>query len=398
MEQAEHHNLPLGIVVNWCMATPKARAIPMIIINTNRYNIWVRQPLLTAKLFDAECNEIEYRVTMDWEGDTISVGFKPVPPQVIDTNSCQVGAGPIQPANPKVEKPEFGPRLDTNSAEFIFKDEIDQLPSQLNIRKEANLMQKQQGPFINLFYDNEEVFSLHDEDPRYCDLIKHTIRTMMDKPVHLPHHTIPRQLQGEIHKCLEIRLCWGIIRPSKSPYASQVVIVHKKLGEICLCIDYQKLNTIAVRDAFPLPQIDKALHAVHSSSWFTSFDLTQGYLQLAMEEDDIKKTAFRAGSSGLYKCTCMPFGLSNAGSNFCCLIEQCLGDQQFVTLLLYLGDICIFAPSIEEMLDWIELVFNRLKEFHLKMKPKKCHFFDTSVLFLGHVLSSKGISAKPQES
>ena len=152
-----------------------------------------------------------------------------------------------------------------------------------------------------------------------------------------------------------------------------------------------------VRDAFPLPRIDEALKAVHSSNWFTSFDLTQGYLRLAMEEGDIQKTAFRVRSSGLYKFTCMPFGLSNAGSSICHLMEQCLGDQQFVTLLLYLDDICIFAPNREEMLDQIELVFNRLKEFHLKIKPKKCHFFDTSVLFLGHVLSSEGISTNPEK-
>ena len=63
-----------------------------------------------------------------------------------------------------------------------------------------------------------------------------------------------------------------------------------------------------VRDAFLLPQIDKALQAGHSSNWFTSFDLTQGYHQLAMEKDDIKRTAFRAGSSGLYEFTHMPLG------------------------------------------------------------------------------------------
>ena len=56
-----------------------------------------------------------------------------------------------------------------------------------------------------------------------------------------------------------------------------------------------------------------------------------------------------------------------------------------------------FSPSIKEMLDHIELVFNRLKEFHLKIKPKKCHFFDSSVLFLGHVLSSEGISTNPKK-
>ena len=152
-----------------------------------------------------------------------------------------------------------------------------------------------------------------------------------------------------------------------------------------------------VRDAFPLPRIDEALQAVHSSNWFSSFDLAQGYLQLAMEESNIKKTAFRAGSMGLYEFTCMPFGLSNAGSSFCCLMEQCLGDQQFVTLLLYLDDICIFAPTIDKMLDRIQLVFDRLTKFNLKIKPKQCQFFRTSVLFLGHVLSAEGISANPEK-
>ena len=129
-----------------------------------------------------------------------------------------------------------------------------------------------------------------------------------------------------------------------------------------------------VRDAFPLPRIDEALQAVHSSNWFLSFDLAQGYLQLTMEESNIKKTAFRASSMGLYEFTHMPFGLSNAGSSFCRLMEQCLGDQQFVTLLLYLDDICIFAPTIDEMLDRIQLVFNRLKKFNLKIKPKNANF------------------------
>ena len=162
-------------------------------------------------------------------------------------------------------------------------------------------------------------------------------------------------------------------------------------------MDYQKHNSITVRDAFPLPRIDKALQAVHSSNWFSSFDLAQGYLQLAMEESDIKKTAFRASSTGLYEFTHMLFGLSSAGSSFGHLMEQCLGDQQFVTLLMYLDNICIFAPTINDMLDQIELVFDRLKQFNLKIKPKKCQFFNTSVLFLGNVLSAKGISANPEK-
>ena len=124
-----------------------------------------------------------------------------------------------------------------------------------------------------------------------------------------------------------------------------------KSGEICLHVDYWKLNSITIRDAFPLPHLDEALQVVHSSNVFTSFDLAQGYLQLAMAEDAIKKTTLRAGSAGLYEFTHMPFGLSNAGSSICSLMEQWVGHQQGITLLLYLDDICIFAPDVSTMLD-----------------------------------------------
>ena len=140
-------------------------------------------------------------------------------------------------------------------------------------------------------------------------------------------------------------------------------------------MDYRKLNSITIRDALSLPCIDETLQVMHSSNVFTSFGLTQGYLQLAMAEDYIKKTVFTAGSSGLYEFTHMPFGLSNFGSSFHRLMEPCLGDQQFVTLLLYLDDTRIFAPDVSAMLDQTELVFNWLKLFNLNIKPKKCNFF-----------------------
>ena len=101
-------------------------------------------------------------------------------------------------------------------------------------------------------------------------------------------------------------------------------------------------------------------------------------------------------SSGLYEFTHMPFGLSNASASFCHLIEMCHGDQQYLTLLFYLDDIYIFSSSIDEMLDRIALVLNRLQEFNLKFKPKKSFLFQSNILFLGHMLSKDGIS--PQSS
>ena len=399
VEQAQHHNLPPGIVINRCLATTKARSVPVILVNTTRQNVWIWQPLLAAELFGTDqVKEIEHRANMEREGDNIQISFSPVAPDSIRVRLEQVETvtSNIDPPT-SIEKPSFGPRPDVESENFDFKAEVDHLPFKLNMGTMVEMTREQQSWFINIIYDHPEVFSLHDEDLGFCNKIKHTIPMTLDRPVYLPHRTIPPQLLGEVHKCLDTWLRQGIIRPSQSPYASQVVIVRKKTGEIRLCMDYRKLNSITVRDAFPLPRIDEALQAVHSSNWFSSFDLAQGYLQLAMDESDIKKTAFRAGSMGLYEFTHMPFGLSNAGSSFCRLMEQCLGDQQFVTLLLYLDDICIFAPTIDKMLDRIELVFDRLKQFNLKIKPKKCQFFDTSVLFLGHILSAKGISANPEK-
>ena len=398
VEQAEHHNLPQGIVVNRCVAKVKSRSVPVILTNTTKQNVWLWHPLLATELYTAEYHPIEHQVDMEVKGDVVNVSFLPVVPDSIRVQVEQVESTSTNISTPNSnEKPAFGPRPDTQSAEFDFEAEVKCLPFQLNLGNEAKLTHVQQSWFIDLIYDHPEVFSLHDDDLRFCDWIKHTIPMTMDKPVYLAHCTIPPQLQGEVHKCLDTWLQQGIIRPSQSPYASQVVIVQKKTGEIHLCVDYWKLNSITVRDAFPLSRIDEALQAVHSSNWFSSFDLAQGYLQLAMKESNIKKTAFRAGSMGLHGFPHMPFRLSNAGSSFCCLMGQCLGDQQFVTLLLYLDDICIFALTIDDMLDRIHQVFNRLKKFNLKIKPKKCQFFSTSVLFLGHILLAKGISANPDK-
>ena len=125
------------------------------------------------------------------------------------------------------QPPKFGPHPDTSSADFDFKMELDRLPFTINIG-EAPLSREQQSHFIDLIYNYKEVFSLYNDDLGFCDALKHSIPTTTDKPVYLPHRQIPVQLQQEVRKCLESWLKQGIIRPSKSPYASQVVIVRKK--------------------------------------------------------------------------------------------------------------------------------------------------------------------------
>ena len=232
VKQAEHNNLPQGIVVNRCVATVKSRSVPVILINTTKQNVWLRQPLLAAELYTVEYHPVEHRADIEVEGDVANVSFLPVVPDTIRVQVGQVESTSTDTSTPNPEeKPVFGPRPDTQSADFDFEAEVKCLPFKLNLGDEAKLTHVQQSQFIDLIYDHPEVFSLHDEDLGFCDRIRHTIPTTMDKPVYLAHCTIPPQLQGEVHKCLDTWLQQGIIRPSQSPYASQVVIVQKKLGK-----------------------------------------------------------------------------------------------------------------------------------------------------------------------
>ena len=204
VEQAEHHNLPEEIVVNRCVATVKSRSMSVILINTNKENVWLQQPLLAAELYTVEYHPVEHWADIEVEGDVANVSFLPVVPNTIRVQVEQVEATSTDSATPDPqEKPVFGPRPNTQSTNFDFEAEIKWLPFKLNLGDEAKLTHVQQSQFIDLIYDHPEVFSLHDEDLRFCDRIRHTIPTTMDKPVYLAHHTIPPQLQGEVHKYLD---------------------------------------------------------------------------------------------------------------------------------------------------------------------------------------------------
>ena len=236
VESRDTNNLPMGIVVNRAMVTPKkSKEVPIILANTNSYNIWIWQPLLAANTVEVESCPWDYQTILSHDGKDVSVSFCPVPTpevqeEIFSASTSVTPTGEMNSLNQtkdQGEKPKFGSQPKFNSPHFDFQKELDRPPFPLKLGK-VEMSRTQHIRFLELIYDNQSVFSLCAEDLGLCDCLKHTIPTTMDKPIYLLHCTIPVQLQAEVHKCLDTWLKQGIIWPSQSPYASQVVIVCKK--------------------------------------------------------------------------------------------------------------------------------------------------------------------------
>ena len=114
-----------------------------------------------------------------------------------------------------------------------------------------------------------------------------------------------------------------VIRPSNSPWSSPLVLVKKRDGSLRFCVDYRKLNSITVKDAYPLPRIDDTLDALGDVKYFSTLDMSSGYWQVEVGEEDKAKTAFTTGK-GHFEFNVMPFGLSNAPATFQRLMDLVL--------------------------------------------------------------------------
>lgn len=241
-----------------------------------------------------------------------------------------------------------------------------------------------------------DVFAITDEDLGYTELVKHEIPLNDDLPVSQSYRRIPPNQFQEVKDHISGLLKKRVIQESSSSYASPVVLVRKTDGSLRLCVDYRKLNSKTRCDAFPLPRIDESLDALSRAKMFSSIDLASGYHQVAVHEKDRHKTAFIT-PFGLYEYQRMPFGLCNAPATFQRLMQAIMSDLVFQMVLVYLDDLLVYSSTFEGHLVRLETVLQRLRETGLKVKVEKCHFLQSEVKFLGHVVSAQGVSTDPDK-
>ena len=143
--------------------------------------------------------------------------------------------------------------------------------------KTGTLTKEQKEKFERLIKSNLDIFAKNKKDLGKTTKVKHTIDTGSEKPIKQRFRRFSHKEKETIRKEIDTMLENGIIRKSKSPWASPIVLVKKKDGSTRFCIDFRKLNKITKKDNHPLPRIDDMLDKFQGSQWFSSIDLASGY-------------------------------------------------------------------------------------------------------------------------
>ena len=241
---------------------------------------------------------------------------------------------------------------------------------------------------------NEEVFSRHKADIGCCNFVEHEIELEENA---VPHREGARRMtphkSDACRKEIETLLEYDMIEPSKSPRACGVVMAKKKGDQLRFCCDFRYLNSVTVKDAYPIPRIDESLSKLGDAKFFTTLDLGSAFWQVPLRKQDRDKTGFSC-ELGLFQWKRMPFGLCNATATFQRLMAHALigVTKKYGNLVMcYVDDVVIATPTLEDHIERLDEVFACMKRSGLKCKTSKCEILKDSIKYLGRMVDKHGI-------
>ena len=185
------------------------------------------------------------------------------------------------------------------------------------------LSMEERNQLCNVLEQYHSTFSLDEGERGETNLVEFNIDTGESTPINQVARRVPFAARQEIAAQLSKMQEQGVIQPSKSPWASPVILVRKRDGSLRFCVDYRALNSVTKPDVFPLPRIDDLLDKLGRAKYFTTLDLKSGYWQIKVDATSQEKTAF-VTHRGLYEFRVMPFGVKNAPAVFQRLMQNVL--------------------------------------------------------------------------
>jgi hypothetical protein len=300
----------------------------------------------------------------------------------------------------------IGEITDVDEADIIDMDEAIEVMDEIGEKDDegkldslnyGDLSDREKGQMKELVKRYLDAFNWNDKSIiKPTPLVEHTIELENEHPIKTKQCRVPHKLRPELDQQVEHMLKKEVIRTSKSPWNSPVILVKKKNGKYRFCVDFRRLNEQTIKDAYPVPFMDETIDAVNGARYFITLDLAYGYWQVGVREEDKEKTAFSVNNE-MYEFNVMPFGLCNGPATFQRLMDHLLKGLTWKRCLVYLDDVIIFARSFEQLLKNLEEVLARIKTANLKLQPEKCVFGAQKVKYLGFVLSSEGLQTDPDK-
>jgi hypothetical protein len=210
------------------------------------------------------------------------------------------------------------------------------------------------------------------------------------EPYSRPLRRMSTQELDELKKQLQGYLEDGRLRPSESPWGTNVIFAKKKDGTLRFCVDYRGLNDLTVRNSYPLPHMDELFDRLQGASYYSKIDLRTGFYQIALHAADMEKTAFRT-RYGHFEWTVLPMGLTNAPATFQHLMNKTF--RQFLDrcVLVFLDDIVVYSRTLDDHLRDVRAVLQQLAAAGLYAKQSKCDLFMHEIEFLGHHVGRNGL-------
>ncbi|CAA0833885.1 Unknown protein, partial [Striga hermonthica] len=283
-----------------------------------------------------------------------------------------------------------------DEVEIIF---IDEETCKKQLRIGSRLPEPLKTELIKFLREDADVFAWTHEDMVGIDPKVACHRLQVD-PTVKPVVQKWRKLGPDSQQALEEE----VIKLKDNEYIQEVryptwvanpVLVKKSNGAWRLCIDFFDLNKACPKDSYPLPHIDYMVDATSGHELMSFMDAYSGYNQIPMHPDDEEHTSFYS-ARGLYCYTMMSFGLKNAGATYQRLVNKMFASLIGVSMEVYVDDMLVKSVYVSDHVNDLNKMFSILRDYSMKLNPKKCTFGVGSGIFLGYIVSQHGIDANPE--